>query len=970
MTTRVSVIIPLHRYTDVARRCVETAVALGGDVHEVLVVSDREIEGLPDGVRALTTGSDVDTSPAQKRDFALTHARGEICAFIDDDAWPADDWLTRALERFDSDPAIAAIGGPGVTPPDSSFAARAGGAFYETPLGSGSLRNRFIAGGEAVETDDWPAFNFFVRREALSSIGGWASKFYGGEDTKLCLTLVDAGYRIVADPNVVVFHARRPIFGPHMRQVHNVGRHRGWFVRTYPRTSARPVYFAPSLALLAAPAIALWGWRAPPPVAGRCSPPPSRAGRRSVPTLPAAVRARGSPPRCRRCSPRATAPTARGSSRAFCSPARSTRCSVTAAAPYRPGVSVIMATLNAEKYLDECLGALRSQDYPRELVEIVIADGGSTDRTLEIARRHGVDLILDNPLRTGEAGKAVALRAARHELILHVDSDNIVVGRDWLTRMVAPLADPEVTSSEALRWEYRREDHFINRYQALTGINDPMALFIGNYDRYSELTGRWTDYPYRSERHDGWEKVWIDPRHVPTMGANGYMVRRDAYELVVIGDYLFDIDVVYDLVQRGRTCVARVDVPIRHYFCDSVASLLLEDAAAHRRLLLLRWAGPSQLPMDLGPAAGRRPVHPEHAADRPAVRAGPPRDGPQAGSRVVVPPPRVLDHPGRVRDRHRQGTHAPGAARPRGLVPVSGVCPACGSAPVSHAFSVGDCALRSVPGEFAYSRCDSCRSVFADPPPDPDTLAAAYGSGYGNYRSRRGTIERLAEPVLRREARRVVEAGPRDRPLVEIGCGTGRFLERLAASGWTGPISGVEYLPAVAADTGRRTGFAVSAGTAEEALLDGGPYGAIVLRHVIEHLREPHAVVARLSAALHSRGVLYIATPDATAWAARVFGRRWWGYEVPRHLVVFSSGALRGAVSRAGLRATDERWSFAPEMWNASLYLALDRGRGLRWPRLLTSVADPLVTGPAFLAAAAEVAFGHSTMYSVIGRRT
>jgi SAM-dependent methyltransferase len=256
---------------------------------------------------------------------------------------------------------------------------------------------------------------------------------------------------------------------------------------------------------------------------------------------------------------------------------------------------------------------------------------------------------------------------------------------------------------------------------------------------------------------------------------------------------------------------------------------------------------------------------------------------------------------------------------------VSGVCPACGSAAVAHAFSVGDCALRSVPGEFAYSRCDNCRSVFADPPPSPDILAAAYGSGYGNYQSRRRVIERLAEPLLKREARRVVNAGAGDRPLVEIGCGTGRFLERLDASGWTGPISGVEYSPGVAADTARRTGFAVTAGTAEEAPLDGGPYGAIVLRHVIEHLRDPQAVLARLAAALDPRGVLYIATPDATAWAARVFGRRWWGYEVPRHLVVFSSAALRDAVSRAGLRVTDEHWSFAPEMWNASLYLALDR---------------------------------------------
>lgn len=238
--------------------------------------------------------------------------------------------------------------------------------------------------------------------------------------------------------------------------------------------------------------------------------------------------------------------------------------------PYRPSVSVLMPTLNAEKYLDECLGALRAQDYPRELVEIVVADAGSTDRTLEIAERHGVERVVPNPLKTGEAGKAAALRACSGELVLHVDSDNIVIGTDWLSRMVAPLADPEVVSSECLRWAYRREDHFINRYQALTGINDPMALFVGNYDRFSELTGRWTDLPYRAEPRDGWEKVWLDPENVPTMGANGYLVRREAYDLVEVGDYLFDIDVVHDLVQAGRSCIARVDVAIRHEFCDSV----------------------------------------------------------------------------------------------------------------------------------------------------------------------------------------------------------------------------------------------------------------------------------------------------------------------------------------------------------------------------------------------------------------
>jgi glycosyltransferase involved in cell wall biosynthesis len=234
-------------------------------------------------------------------------------------------------------------------------------------------------------------------------------------------------------------------------------------------------------------------------------------------------------------------------------------------------VSVVIPTLNSEKYLGECLSAVLAQDYPRDRLEILIADGGSTDRTLEIAREYGVDAILPNPLRTGESGKAVGVRHSSGELVLMIDSDNVLVGRDWLRRMAAPLADPEIVSSEALRWDYRREDHFINRYQALTGINDPLSLFVGNYDRWSTLTGRWTDYPVQEEQRDGWLRVELDPAHVPTMGANGYLVRRRAFDVVPVGDYLFDIDFVYELVRRGERTIARVDVPIRHYFCDSVS---------------------------------------------------------------------------------------------------------------------------------------------------------------------------------------------------------------------------------------------------------------------------------------------------------------------------------------------------------------------------------------------------------------
>jgi glycosyltransferase involved in cell wall biosynthesis len=236
----------------------------------------------------------------------------------------------------------------------------------------------------------------------------------------------------------------------------------------------------------------------------------------------------------------------------------------------KPLVSVVVPTLNAERYLEECLGALLAQEWPRDRLEILVADGGSDDRTLDIARSLGVDRILANPLKTGEAGKAVGVKAARGDLVCSVDSDNIVVGSDWLARMVAPFEDPEVVGAEVARFQYRRQDRLINRWHAMTGVADPLTLHVGNYCRDSLVTGRWTEFPHAAEPRDGWEKVRLDPSAVPVLGANGFIVRRSAFEILPVGDYHFDLDFVYELVRAGHDVFARVDAEVRHYFCDGV----------------------------------------------------------------------------------------------------------------------------------------------------------------------------------------------------------------------------------------------------------------------------------------------------------------------------------------------------------------------------------------------------------------
>jgi glycosyltransferase involved in cell wall biosynthesis len=251
---RFSIVVPLHRPTPAFARCMEECLRLNHDDFEVLVVSDRQYPLPADHrIRPLVTASASDTSPAEKRDAALAIATGDIVAFLDDDAFPAPDWLVVA-ERLFAREEIGAIGGPGLTPAASPLRERVGGAAYESILGSGPLRYRFVPGTPRV-VDDYPAYNFMVRRSALEACGGWGTRFYGGEDTRLCESLAAMGVMVHYEPQLVVYHHRRPMFRPHMRQVENVGRHRGNFVRVGSDSSRRAVYFMP----LAGAALAVAG---------------------------------------------------------------------------------------------------------------------------------------------------------------------------------------------------------------------------------------------------------------------------------------------------------------------------------------------------------------------------------------------------------------------------------------------------------------------------------------------------------------------------------------------------------------------------------------------------------------------------------------------------------------------------------------------------------------------------------------
>ena len=233
-------------------------------------------------------------------------------------------------------------------------------------------------------------------------------------------------------------------------------------------------------------------------------------------------------------------------------------------------VSFVIPTLNSEETLGACLQSILEQGAPRSSYEIVIADGGSHDGTLALARTCGVDRVVENPLKTGEAGKAAGIKAAKGELIALVDSDNILPDGGWLERMLEPFEDPGIMFSEPLRYEWRKKDPALTRYFALLGMNDPVCLFTCNYDRYCYVTGRWTEVAVDESDRGGFIEVRLRPEALPTIGANGFIFRRSLLEKARWEPYFFDIDVVHQAAVAGLGRGAKVKVGIVHLYCSAL----------------------------------------------------------------------------------------------------------------------------------------------------------------------------------------------------------------------------------------------------------------------------------------------------------------------------------------------------------------------------------------------------------------
>ena len=227
-------------------------------------------------------------------------------------------------------------------------------------------------------------------------------------------------------------------------------------------------------------------------------------------------------------------------------------------------VSFVIVTYNSGQIIEECLASIANQDYPKDKVEIVLVDGGSKDSTVQIAQRFGAKIIFENTGRP-ESATGIGVAHANGELICNIASDNVLPHSNWLRLMVQPFDENEtIVATYPLRYTYRKSDSLLDRYFALFGVNDPIPYYLNKQDRLSWIEDSWT-LAGKAKDFGTFFLVKFDPDHIPTLGANGFVIKKD---VLVKADCqpltFFHIDVNYDLIQMGYNTYGSVKTDIVH----------------------------------------------------------------------------------------------------------------------------------------------------------------------------------------------------------------------------------------------------------------------------------------------------------------------------------------------------------------------------------------------------------------------
>lgn len=236
-------------------------------------------------------------------------------------------------------------------------------------------------------------------------------------------------------------------------------------------------------------------------------------------------------------------------------------------------------------------------------------------------------------------------------------------------------------------------------------------------------------------------------------------------------------------------------------------------------------------------------------------------------------------------------------------------CPVCHSNKDQVLFTGPD-RLLGYPGQFQMVRCEICQLIRQNPRPVWDSLAQYYEGDYDSYvpmlKERKPSIGRFIYGWGTRKRVKAIQSIQASGNLLDIGCGTGMFLEMAQKLGaWT--VSGVEPSPHAANYVQGKLDIPIQTGLFPDVKLPVQHYDVITMWNVVEHLGDPIESFARIHDALKPGGWFVFCIPNLESLDAWLFGKYWLGWDLPRHLYIFPQVTLKELLANTGFQIQKTR---------------------------------------------------------------
>jgi len=230
-------------------------------------------------------------------------------------------------------------------------------------------------------------------------------------------------------------------------------------------------------------------------------------------------------------------------------------------------------------------------------------------------------------------------------------------------------------------------------------------------------------------------------------------------------------------------------------------------------------------------------------------------------------------------------------------------CDLCGSG-ASTPVLTGPDRVSWLGGQFTLVQCQACGLLYQNPRPTTHAIIAFYEGEYHPYvtviQDERSAIRRWRRRFGIENRCKLILDHKLPGRLLDVGCGTGIFLDTMRRHGWQ--VQGVELNARAAQYSRDRLGLDVFAGPLEQAHYPDDTFDVVTLWDVLEHLPSPSAALQTFRRILKPDGLLVLRVPNAGSLDARLFGRYWAGWDLPRHYFAYKQQSARRLLDQSGFK--------------------------------------------------------------------